>query len=229
LGPFIVFGTFIFKEVLRERQKDLLDELKSEERTFVIRNQIHLLYRLVWQMNFKDFGNVDESKLQFPKDGSDPTYEVLKPFLDSFRKEGELNQEAIYSSLENAEELQSKLNPSSSVKAVPAELMKYVQETERMVQSDLDIAEKVAQEGHQENIDTAFIAKDLQSWENAQTQMGEEILKFTGNVLAKLHASLDEAEKNYRIFTNFSYGLYTLGFLVTLGGQLLGIKAPSEG
>jgi hypothetical protein len=104
----------------------------------------------------------------------------------------------------------------------------YEREQARVAKAYADKAQELAGKNAWGNIDYKSVAKYFSVWHSEQTYLLEAIRYLTAEVLTKERAALEKAENNYRIFTNFSYGLYTLGFLVTLGGQLLGIKTPSS-
>jgi hypothetical protein len=112
LGPFIVFGTFIFKEVLRERQKDLVDDIKSEEHAFAIRNEIHTLYHMVWKLNFN---SNSIPKVESSENHPLTTQEIAQWF-DSWEEVNNMNLDDIANSLERAEDLYGKLDKPSVAK-----------------------------------------------------------------------------------------------------------------
>lgn len=221
-----MFGTFICKEVLRERQKDLLNDIESEERTFSIRNEIHALYHMVWQVDVKN-SQTELEPLQIRK--------LTYPWLESFQEMENWNLEDIATSLNRIGDLCRKLD-AASVSKERSDLAKF----KKQLKSDQDraealeklakeVAKQLGQKDDSEPFDYSPVIKNLVVSHYDQIKLAEGIRNLTEKVLQKARAASEKAEKNYRLFANFSYGLYTLGFLVTLSGQLLGIKTPSEG
>jgi hypothetical protein len=233
LGPFIVFGTFIFKEVLREGQKDLVDDIKSEESAAAVQNNIHSLYQLVWDNYYTNIENALENeewnalenwpKVPLPR-------ELFKHSVDAWRalwKASSANNHDISKSLKLASELSSKLHASSDSEVL-SQLQNLLNQNSERVRRCAGLLGGIVF-ARITGEPTWMLPVEIGQLHSEQIYLVDRIEDVTHKLLEKEHSALHKSENNYRTFTNVSYGLYTLGFLVTVCGQLLGIKAPSEG
>jgi hypothetical protein len=206
VGAMLVFATFVYKDVLREKQRDLLDGVTNARLNFSIRNGLILLSDRVRQIE----GGISESHSSSDRDDR----------LDITKR----------SVIWRSQDLSQLLDSVGSLcDALPqpthAPLSPFKTEAEG-IQSDIEKLKKSQDPARGRDEDTLNHWEDIKKREATLKKRVQDPIE---SILDRADHASKEAGKRYSRFSRLSVALYILGFIVGLIAHAVGINGvPSE-
>lgn len=229
VGAGIVLATFVVKDVMNERLKDINDSLSSAEGFYLSQT-----YNLFVQDDLSYIKQeVDETKVAISSNGQ-PAIDVNQQMIAVRAQASDDHVNVVIEYIRNLAQLIEKLpqeqdkskqvgalldqssRDSAEIKALQAEitpLFAILRQNPKDPKAIGQLKDFVAK--------TAKIPNDTQS-------MIAKTTTLTGAVVSDLRAKKKVSERDYDVTTILSYILFGLGWLTGLAGQLLGTAAPAE-
>jgi hypothetical protein len=228
IGAGIVLATFVVKDVMNERLKDINDSLGSAEAFYLTQT-----YNLFVQDDLSYVKQeVDETKVAIGSNNQ-PGIDTKRQIIAVRAQASDDHVNVVIEYIRNLAQLIAKLpqeqNKSEQVKAL-------------LEQSSQDSAQIKALQAEVDPLFSAirqnpndpkaigqledFVAKTGKISNDTNSMMAKTTA-LTGAVVLDLRERKMGSERNYEITTIFSYILFGLGWITSLAGQLLGVGDSS--
>jgi hypothetical protein len=238
VGACLLFFTFIYKDVLLERQKRLLQIEDSAHITYLIRDSQNSIFNRIRLVQTTLRG------LELSRSNNTGSFEDLKPqlrTLDYVIRDAELRVDDLSTNIENAivffKTLQEDSHFKSSKKAIDIlqTLEKNKDETNNYRGALTGFHQEVAKWSHPELLTNPPSLQEqtskLHDLQNSKIVDSSELAKLEENNLSSIKAAVmlvneetNSAERRFAEFSFWSQFLYGAAFLFALCGQLLGIE-----
>jgi len=204
LGASLVFATFLFKEVLLERQKSIVEQADNAQRTFVVLKRLNLLNDRA--------AAIEGADINFPgHESEDINPEVEAQVLRATR--GASNVDAY---IESLKDLINEVHKT----AIDKKSLQRLDIQRNEMRSDLRDLERQDDEGASLDIVKPHVAKIV----SEQYSIEFQVRTFSEKLLKRLRDEKQKAEEKQKHIRNWSYALYSAGFLFGLLGQLIGVE-----
>jgi hypothetical protein len=247
VGAFTVFGTFVTKEAMRDRMKDLADSLRTAQAVFILRFQnsgeagrFLGVQQHLWK--------IDRELKGVPKERQAPgiPQRILEDFSADERLIGPLPGETgaearseLRDDLESDEEALAETGPELEnleglVESMPrnkddlVEITRYSNQVASLIGEydalDSRIINLPADSSDRTTMDD--LGSALGDLDNKTADLLEAANTFGHGVFDKADQEKVKAESEYAAFTWASYIFYTLGWCLGLVGEFYGYKIP---
>jgi hypothetical protein len=220
----VIITTYVVKDVLRDRQKDLKDAVENARRTFLVGRGIDGLYSTVFSMS----KSTDTLSNQLAGITKRPTTEQ-PDYVISFKAEQDLLMERLIQQGDNDLTYLQQALFLCDVVPKSEEYRKEINENISFLQSHISKLEEVRKSFRAEDVPTV---KSLQEEVQQVAEVTDGIkraktLRTTlDQLLERAEKKQEEASKNYEIFEWVSILLFVLGIGIGLCAQVAGIEPP---
>jgi hypothetical protein len=205
LGASLVFATFLCKEVLLERQKSSVEQADNAQRTFLVLKRLDLLNARM--------AAIEGADIIFPgHESQDINLEVEAQELQAFR--GASDVDAYMESLEDLiNEVQKTSIDKKSLKAIDIQRNNMRSDLHNLTDPE-DVRASLE-----------IVKPEVSKIVSEQYSIEHQARVFSEKLLRRLRDEKQKAEEKQEAIRNWSYALYSTGFLLGLFAQLIGVEA----
>jgi hypothetical protein len=227
VGAFIVFATFVAKEVVRDDLKDVVSGFENAQTTFALRDQNMGMTTTMTEIRTRVVALSDKSLPKMP--GGVWRVSQAYAVVEETRETVELLRQ----SLVTITALAQKLPKDEKREAELVECTKLVAQTRDDYGKALDVLKDVLTRAQASKRD--LTKEDEQRMVSAETayievqrQAALRIAAFESGVLSEAPKYREEQEYRYAWWNKASYWLYSLGWGLGLIGKIYGVEGGAE-
>jgi hypothetical protein len=209
LGASLVFGTFLCKEVILERQKSIVEQADNAQRTFLVLKRLNLLNTRVTAIEGAD--------INFP---GHENPEIINSEVEAQVLRATRGASNIDAYIESLTDLMNEVHKTS----VDREKLNRLNKQRNEMRSNLRDLEAQDDEGVSLDIVKPHVAELV----TQQNSIESNARRFSEELLRRLRDEKQKAEKTKKHITIWSYVFYSTGFFVGLLGQLIGVESVRE-
>jgi hypothetical protein len=229
VGAGIVLATFVVKDVMNEKLKDVNDSLGSAETFYLTQT-----YNIFIQDDLAYIKQEVDLTLSALQNSGKKQLEGSEQMLRTKAQAGNDHLNVVIEYVRNLASLIGKL-PQESDKAGQANmlLVRCTQLSTELKSLQNRLPELLAAINHNPKDPQAFaklaeFVKETNPIPGETQSIMDQAKKLTESVVSDLAAKKKESERNYQRTTILSYVLFALGWITGLAGQLFGVNGQTE-
>jgi hypothetical protein len=224
VGTFIVFATFVVKDIFQERAKDLNDALASAQSSYTLLGRFD--QEDVTLRNLGIAFTLIEEKVM-PATVPKVSFKGVSPILQAATNLSEFQRARI----ENLRTLLEKFPIGTRNQAVLEIITREMNDYDRRRANVESMEERYEGRSAIKDLSElkANIGEGVADLSQAERHLDYGVSSFCKTILEAAHNEQLKREKAYRNWIHFSYGLYCLGWTLGLLGKIYGVDATSGG
>jgi exonuclease VII small subunit len=218
-GAFVVFATFVVKDLLRDNLKDLASALAETQSAFELRHDNLMLSDKLDQLNIR----LDD--LQNQSRSSESVLNKKEIQIRDMIYVGQGINRMSWFELDHIKSLIQKVSNHGQFEQRIGTLNQQV-DTLNSVGNKLVQSLQSFHEGLDQHWDLQKNYDATSEWVAHCQQAKSESTKVVDETLAAAKSELGRDEQRVKWYTRFSYALYTVGWALALLGKLYGAEGP---
>lgn len=235
IGAIIIFATFVVKDVMRERLKDLNDSMNSAEMFYLTQTSIEQtqmgmadMEMTLGTVNFnivdQKAGEIDryQHQIQLVFATAVAKFSLTEQYIKNLTRliqklpHDESQQKQVDSLLARCAAIKTQ------AEAVPKEADAFIKKYRTSMEED-----ESPPPGAMARMNA--LLKQLQAFQNDSATFGTSVQNVTDSVLANAHQIEEKSDHQYSWATVASYMLYSLGWILAFAGRVFfGTDGPGE-